>query len=622
MRQVYIFITLLLASATLFVYWEVQNQEFIYYDEEIYVTDNPHVRQGLTWDNLRYAFTESKSGYWHPLTWISLMADRQLFLNNAGGYHWTSLIIHIANTILLFFTLSFMTKAPWRSGFAAALFAFHPLHVEAVAWIAARKDVLSGFFWMLALGAYAIYVKNPSINRYFLVLLAFVLGMMAKPTFVTLPVVLLLLDYWPLNRGLPPANGEKTGVLTQAVNGKDGYQASMLFILLEKIPLALLGFIIGLISIFPEGNACNLPPLHAAPLLGRIEHALISYINYLIKMFWPINLAAFYPYPAHFHLWKVIAAAGLLLIVSLLVFSTRKKHPYLSVGWFWYLVTLLPVIGLVQFWTHDIADRYTYLPLLGIFIMLAWGMPEFVSSWPGRRVILPFLACACLALLMFLARHQVSHWQDSYTLWSHTLNVTEDNPVAHNNLGIFLANNGKPAEAEAHYRQAIRLKPDNYAAYNNLGLLLANNDKPAEAEAHYQQSIRLKPDNHAAYNNLGILLAKQGMQGEASQEFIKALSLKPDYADAHNNLAIYLAQRGQYVDAMGHFLEAVRLNPDEAQFQFNVGLIYLQHGNNLLARQYFMQCLVLDKSFGMAKQMLDLLDAQSSLKAREASGRR
>lgn len=582
MRQVNVFIILLLAAGTLFIYWQVQHQEFIDYDEEIYITDNPHVRQGLTWDNLRYAFTESKSGYWHPLTWLSLMADRQLFLDNAGGYHWTSLVVHIANTILLLFILSAMTKAPWQSGFAAALFAFHPLHVEAVAWIAARKDVLSGFFWILALGAYAFYVKKPTVQRYSLLLLAFVLGMMAKPTVVTLPVVLLLLDYWPLQSGRPPANGEKSGYLARVVDGKGGSQASILFILLEKIPLTLLAVIIGLISIFPEGTTDNLVPLHAAPLLDRLQHALTSYMNYLIKIFWPINMAAFYPYPAHLHLWKVITATGLLLMVSLIVFSTRKKHPYLAVGWIWYLVTMLPVIGLVQVWTHDIADRYTYLPLLGIFIMLAWGIPEFVSSWPRRRAILSFFAIACLAILMVLARHQVSHWQDSYTLWSHALDVTEDNPVAHNNLGLFLANNDKPVEAAAHYRQAIQLKPDHYAAYNNLG----------------------------------ILLAKQGRQEEASQQFNKALSLKPDYADAHNNLAIYLAHRGKYTDALGHFLEAVRLKPDEAQFQFNVGLIYLQLRDNLLARQYFMQCLVLDKSFGKAKQLLDLLDAPLSLKAR------
>jgi len=576
MRQTNVFIALLLVAATLFVYWQVQHHEFTNYDEVMYVTENPRVRQGLTWDNLRYAFTESKSGYWHPLTWLSLMADSQLFLGNAGGYHWTSLLIHIANTILLFFILSVMTKAPWQSGLVAALFAFHPLHVEAVAWIAARKDVLSGFFWMLALGAYAFYVKKPTIHRYFLVLLAYVLGMMAKPTVVTLPAVLLLLDYWPLQSSRPPANGDKYGFLARVADGKGGSQTSTLFILLEKIPLALLAVMIGLISIFPEGNANNLVPLDTAPLLGRLQHALTSYMNYLIKTFWPINLTAFYPYPAHLHLWKVFMAAGLLLIVSLLAFFTRKKHPYLAVGWAWYLVTLLPVIGLVNVWTHDIADRYTYLPLLGIFIMLAWGIPELVSSWLRRRVILASLASVCLAVLLVLARQQVSYWQDSYTLWNHALNVTEDNPVAHNNLGLFFANNGKPAEAEIHYRQAIRMKPDHYTAYNALGTLLA----------------------------------EQGRLREAFQQFSIALSIKPDYADARNNVGIYLARQGKYNDALGHFLTAIRLNPDEAIFQFYTGLTYVQLGNNSLARQYFLRSLVLDKSFGKAKQMLDLLEAR------------
>ncbi len=578
MRKVNVYIILLLMAATLLVYWQVQHQEFINYDEELYVTDNPHVRQGLSWDNLRYAFTESKSGYWHPLAWLSLMADRQLFLDNAGGYHWTSLIIHIANTILLFCFLSFTTKAPWQSGFAAALFAFHPLHVEAVAWIAARKDVLSGFFWMLAIGAYALYVKRPSLHRYILLLVAFLLGMMAKPTIITLPVVLLLLDYWPLQSSRPRADGDKSGVLARVTDGKGGSQASTLFIVLEKIPLALLAVIIILISIFPEGSTVNLTTFQDAAPLGRLQHALTSYMNYLLKVFWPINLAAFYPQPAHFPLWRVITAAGLLVMVSLLVFSKRKKHPYLAVGWAWYLVTMLPVIGLVQVWTHDIADRYTYLPLLGIFIMLAWGIPEFASARPGHRAILPYLAGTCLAVLMALAWHQVSHWQNSYTLWSHVLNVTGDNPVAHTNLGLFLADNGKPEEAKAQYRQAIRLKPDHYTAYNNLG----------------------------------ILLAREGRSREAAQHFSKALSLKPDYADALNNLAIELVRRREYVEALGHFLEAVRLKPDEIQFQFNVALTYLQLGNILPARQYLMHCLLLDKRFGKARQLLDLLDARNS----------
>ncbi len=578
MRKVHIYITLLLVAANLLVYWQVQSQEFVNYDEEIYVTDNPHVRQGLNWDNLRYAFTESKSGYWHPLTWLSLMADRQLFLDNAGGYHWTSLVIHIANTILLFFILSVMTEAPWRSGFAAALFAFHPFHVETVAWVAARKDVLSGLFWLLAIGAYAAYVKKPSLRRYSLLLSAFLLGMMAKPTVVTLPVVLLLLDYWPLQSARAPVDGEKTPVLARIADGKGGSHAPALFILLEKIPLALLAVIIGLISIFPEGGTVNLPTFQDVALLDRLQQALTSYVHYLLKMFWPMNLAAFYPRPAHIPLWRVVTAAGLLITVSLLVFFQRKKHPYLAVGWCWYLVTLLPVIGLVQVWTHDIADRYTYLPLVGIFIMLAWGIPECVSFRPGHRAILAFFACACLAVLMVMARQQVSYWQNSDTLWSHVLNVTGDNPVAHNNLGLFLADTGKPAEAKAQYRQAIRLKPDHYAAYNNLG----------------------------------ILLAKEGRSSEAAQQFRRALSLKPDYADAFNNLAIDLVQRGAYADALGHFLEAVRLKPDEIQFQFNVGLTYLKLGNDALARQYFRQCLVLDKGFGQAKQLLDLLDSPNS----------
>jgi len=623
MRQTNVFIALLLVAATLFVYWQVQHHEFTNYDEVMYVTENPRVRQGLTWDNLRYAFTESKSGYWHPLTWLSLMADSQLFLGNAGGYHWTSLLIHIANTILLFFILSVMTKAPWQSGLVAALFAFHPLHVEAVAWIAARKDVLSGFFWMLALGAYAFYVKKPTIHRYFLVLLAYVLGMMAKPTVVTLPAVLLLLDYWPLQSSRPPANGDKYGFLARVADGKGGSQTSTLFILLEKIPLALLAVMIGLISIFPEGNANNLVPLDTAPLLGRLQHALTSYMNYLIKTFWPINLTAFYPYPAHLHLWKVFMAAGLLLIVSLLAFFTRKKHPYLAVGWAWYLVTLLPVIGLVNVWTHDIADRYTYLPLLGIFIMLAWGIPELVSSWLRRRVILASLASVCLAVLLVLARQQVSYWQDSYTLWNHAVEVTNGNWLAHNNLGLALTKKGKPAEAAAHFGQAIRLMPRYHETYNNLGALMAAQGRLAEAESYYKKALTFKPDYAAAHNNLGILFAAQGKSEEAfinyrialslnldsfevhynlgrllaeqgklekaAEEYRQAIRLSPGYAAAYNNYGITLARQSKPKEAVVQFTKALSLKPDYADAHNNLGISLVQQGKCAVALSHFLE---------------------------------
>ena len=576
-------IALLLTVATLFVYWQVQHQDFTNFDEGFYVTENPTVLQGLTGNGLKYAFTESKSGYWHPLTWLSLMGDSQLFRSNAGGYHWTSLIIHLVNTLLLFFLLSALTKAPWRSGFAAALFAFHPLHVEAVVWIAARKDVLSGFFWMLALGAYASYVKKPTGRRYSLVLLAYVLGLMAKPTVVPLPAVLLLLDYWPLRSSRPPGNITESTFLGRVGDGRGGSQTSTLFLLLEKIPLALLALVIGLISIYLQGDADSLVSLQSTSLFDRLPHALVSYLDYLIKMFWPINLAAFYPYQAHLSPWRVWTAAGLLLAISWLAFSTRKKHPYLIVGWAWYLVTLLPVIGLVNVWTHDVADRYTYLPLVGIFIMLAWGIPKLVSSWSGHRAILLFTACACLTVLLALARQQVAHWQDSYTLWSHALNVTKDNPVAHNNLGFFLANKGRKQEAEAHYRQAIRLLPDNYVSYNNLGKLLA----------------------------------EQGRQQEAYAQFGQALLLNPAYEDAHKNWGIYLARQGRYNEARDHFLAAAHLKPGEAEFQFYVGLVYVQLGNDSLARQYFLRCLGLDGSFGKAKEMLEHLDRSLKIKHHE-----
>jgi tetratricopeptide (TPR) repeat protein len=609
-RPVSILIALLLVAATLAVFWQVQHHKFTNFDEQVYVTENTHVRQGLTLENLRHAFTSMEAGFWHPLTWLSLMADRQLFLNNAGGYHWTSLLFHLANTILLFFILLSMTKAPWQSGFVAALFALHPLHVEAVAWVASRKDVLSGFFWMLTMGAYSSYVARPSIRRYLLVVLSFVLGLMAKPMIVTLPFVLLLLDYWPLKSICRPHNGIFAGKLARAPDGKGGSQAPLFFLFLEKMPLVFIAILAGMITIIAEGKAGALASFDAFPFPVRLANALVSYVSYLSKTFWPAGLAAFYPHPEHIPLIKVITAIFTLLSVSWFVFIARGKHPYLVVGWLWYLGTLLPVMGLMQVGSHAMADRYTYLPLVGIFVMLSWGIAAILPCWPRRGAIIAFLAGALLLALSTLSWRQVSYWQDSYTLFRHALKATDDNWLAHNNLGLVLAEQGKTLEAEKHYRQALRLMPEYYEAHSNLGFLLARQGKGEEAVAHYKKALAIHPGYAAAHNNLGMLLAEQGKLKEAEKYYRQALRWSPEYYAAHHNLGIIFAGQGRFTEAAAHYLKALAINPDYAAAHNNLAMLLAARGEVKEAEEHYRQALRGSPEYYAAHNNLGILLSQ------------
>ncbi|MDO8720850.1 MAG: tetratricopeptide repeat protein [Syntrophales bacterium] len=609
-RQVSVLIALLLVAATLAVYWQVQHHKFINFDEQVYITENTHVRQGLTLANLRYAFTSMEAGFWHPLTWLSLMTDRQLFLNNAGGFHWTSLLFHLANTILLFFILLRMTKAPWQSGFAAALFALHPLHVEAVAWVASRKDVLSGFFWMLAMGAYSSYVTRPSLRRYFLVVLSFALGLMAKPMIVTLPFVLLLLDYWPLRSISRPNNGVGTGKLARVPDGKGGSQAPLLFLFLEKMPLVIIAILAGMITIIAEGKAGALASFDSFPFPVRLANALVAYVIYLSMTFWPVGLAAFYPHPAHFPLIKVITAIFTLLGVSLFVFVAGRKRPYLVVGWLWYLGTLLPVIGLMQVGSHAMADRYTYLPLVGIFIMLSWGIAEILPCLPKREAIIAFLAGTLLLALMTLSWRQVSYWQDSYTLFSHALKATDNNWLAHNNLGLVLAEQGKMQEAEEHYRQALRLMPEYYEAHSNLGFSLARQGKREEAVRHYKKALVVNPGYAAAHNNWGMLLAEQGKMPEAEEHYRQALRWSPDYYAAHHNLGIIFARQGRFTEAAAHYLRALAINPENAAAHNNLGMHLAERGAIKEAEEHYRQALRFEPEYYAAHNNLGILLSQ------------
>jgi tetratricopeptide (TPR) repeat protein len=565
---------LLLAAAALAVYWPVQNYNFINLDDPTYVAENGHVQAGLTGESFIWAFTATDTANWHPLTWISLMLDCQLYGLNPAGHHLTNVLLHTASTILLSLVLFGMTGSRWCSAFVAALFALHPLHVESVAWVAERKDVLSTLFWMLTLWAYLGYTQRPGVIRYLLIMLTFALGLMAKPMLVTLPCVLLLLDYWPLQRielgqsapGLPAAASHPSSTVE-----KPGGHAFRL--LLEKTPLFVLAAVSSVVTFLVQKSEGAVGALEVYPLKIRIANALVSYVSYIIKMIWPQNLAVFYPHPGQsLPMWQAAAAGLLLVLLSIAVIRAGRRQPYLPVGWFWYLGTLVPVIGLVQVGAQAMADRYTYVPLIGLFIMAAWGVPELMEKWHHRRAALGVSAALVLFALMTCARLQLRHWKNSIALLSHTHAVTAPSYLVHNNLGSALNELGKYDEAIAHYTEALRIRPNVAEPHYNLGTALARQGKLRESISHYTEALRIEPGYAEACNNLGEVLRQQERYDEAISYYSKALQLRPDYPEAHSNLGIALAQQGKLKKAMAHFSEALRLQPDYAAAHFNLAL--------------------------------------------------
>ena len=554
-------VILFLIITTFAVFWQVRNHEFVILDDGKYVTENSHVRDGLTWEGLVWAFTTTHANFWHPLTWISHMLDCELYGLEPAGHHLTNLLIHIANTLLLFLVLERMTGALWPSAFVAAMFALHPLHVESVAWAAERKDVLSTFFYVLTIGSYVRYVEHPGINRYLLVLLTFALGLMAKPMLVTLPFVLLLLDYWPLDRfQFVQQSGNGCAQAQQSVR-PNNQKCSFFRLVLEKSPLFVLAAVSCIVAYLAQEQGGALKALNLFPIEVRIANAVFSYASYIGKTIWPQHLAVFYPHPGMLPLWQIAGAGLLLVCISLLVIRAAHRSPYLAVGWLWYLGTLVPVIGLVQVGDHAMADRYTYVPLIGLFIMIAWGSCDISKRWRYRRIVLPISTGVLLCASMISTGFQLRHWQNSTTLFEHALDVTADNTLAHTNLGVVLAGQGKPDEAVFHYTQALRIKPDHLEARINMGVALAAQGKLDEAVAHYSQALHIKPDFAGAHYNLGNALLEQGKTEEAIKHFREALRIKPNDAEVHNNLGIVLAKQGKTEEAIKHFLEALRIKP-------------------------------------------------------------
>ena len=560
-----IFLTsLFLVVATLVAFWQVGSHEFINLDDNEYITENRVVQSGLTLEGLTWAFTATHSANWHPLTWLSHMLDCQLYGLNPGGHHLTNLVFHIASTLLLFFVLKRMTGAPWRSGFVAALFALHPLRVESVAWISERKDVLSAFFWMLTMWTYVRYVKRPGIDRYLLVILFFALGLLSKPMLVTLPFVLLLLDYWPLGRfQLTPSRKNLKSPQSKPKNAN--HQISMaLRLMREKAPFFIISAASSILTIFAQQKGGAVVSLEHFAFETRVANALVTYVSYIAKMVWPQRLSVFYPYPEAFPLWKVVGAVLLLSFLTFLAIRAARKYPYFAVGWFWYIGTLVPVIGLVQVGMQAMADRYTYVSLIGLFIMIAWGAPDILAGWRYRRVLLSISAGIILLFLMIVTRLQVQHWQNSIMLFEHSINVTSNNSLAHNNLGSAFMRQGKIQEAIAHFTEALRISPHHPEFHYNLGVVLQGQGKLQEAMIHFAEAVRIKPDYAIAHNNLGVGLIVQGKVQEAITHFAKAVQAKPDYAEAHINLALGYLTMGDRASALEEYKILKKLNPNLA----------------------------------------------------------
>lgn len=524
----------LLAGATAAAYSGLWWNQFITYDDPVYVTDNPVVRQGLSGAGLRWAFTTGTAGNWHPLTWISHMLDVTLFGLAAGPHHLMNLAIHIVNVVLLFVVLQRMTGARTRSALVAALFALHPLHVESVAWIAERKDLLSTTFLFLALGCYVGFVRRPSAARYAAVAGCFLLGLLCKPMIVTFPFLLLLLDHWPLRR-----------------------TADLQARILEKVPLFALSTASSIATLIVQHRGQTTASLDAIPFLWRIGNALVAYARYIGATLWPAKLAVLYPHPGAWPALLVGASALALTVASVQFTVDRMRRPALFTGWFWFLGLLVPTIGLVQVGLQAMADRYTYVPLVGLFLMAVWGIPEFVPRRAPWRFLLALATAAALGGLASATVRQVRVWRDSETLYRAALAVTRDNAIIAYNLANLLADRGALDEAVTYYMDAIRIDPDFAEPYVNLGNALRKLGRPAEALAHYRNALRIEPGSALALNDLGLAYEELGRNEDAIVAYQAALRVRPDYAGAFRNLARANARRGtldQAVKAYRHAL--------------------------------------------------------------------
>jgi tetratricopeptide (TPR) repeat protein len=577
-----------LTLATVAVFWQVCTYDFINCDDPLYVYENPNIQAGITLKTIKWAFTTGYANFWHPLTWLSHMLDWQLFGSNPAGHHLVNLIFHIANTLLVFLVLKRMTGALWSSAFVAALFALHPLHVESVAWASERKDVLSTLFWMLTMWAYVRFANHPKITSYLMVVVLFALGLMSKPMLVTLPFVLLLLDYWPLDRLSPK-------------RGKAGSKYSLSYLLIEKVPLfaMVLASCIVTFIIQKKGGAIHTGENYT--FLIRLANASISYLQYITKMIWPARLAVPYPHPGqNVSILYAIISAALLLSVTILILRFAANRRYLVTGWFWYLGTLVPVIGLIQVGEHAMADRYSYITLTGLFIIIAWGLPDLLAKWRYKKIALTLSALLIILAMTICTHLQLRHWRSSLTLFQHALDVTKDNYGAHSCMAESLYKQNRLDESIYHYSEALRINPDNIEAIINLGLALSIAGRIDEAIYYYERALKIDPSSAQAHTNLGLALATKGKFAEAIRHSTEALRIKPDSTEALTALGIALHKAGRIDEAISYYKRTLELNPHAL-------LVYLNLGAALTAKGKFTEAVSLyNKALQIAPDLIDV----------------
>ena len=578
-RLLPLIICLFLILMTLAAYWNVQHNDFINLDDNLYITDNPYIKKGWTTDNFLWAFTKVHAGHWHPMTWLSHMLDVELFGLHPGRHHFVSLIFHIINSLLLFILFQKMTGEVWKSALIAGLFALHPLRVESIAWAAERKDVLSAFFFFLTIYTYLHYFEKIQFRRYLLTLLSFAMALMSKPMAVTLPFVLLLLDYWPLGR---------------FQSGDQERRHPMIQLTLEKIPLFLFTFVMSIFTFMSHLQSGAVTPFDKLPLSIRIGNALIYYLRYIWKMLCPNALAVFYPHPIHLPLWEVIGAILLIIIITIVVIAVRREHPYLAVGWFWYLGTLIPVIGLTQAGTQAMADRFTYIPMVGLSLMISFGIPNIFMRWRFTRIILIPSGIFIFLILAILSSIQVGRWQNSVTLFTHTLNVTSNNYLIHNNLGVTLMRQGKYPEALFHLKKAIEIKPKYADAYHNLGTLLFLQGNGKEALNHFALALEYNPEKAETHSSIGGILAKQEKFKEALFHFSEAVRINKADGEAHYNLGTILLQQGKTQEGVYSLNQSLETLPENPKTHHNLGLAFESMGELEKAVEHYRKSLRID----------------------------
>ncbi len=556
-------IALLVAVCAIFS--PVVGCDFVNYDDLGYITQNQNIQHGLTAESLKWAFTTGHSSNWHPLTWISHIIDFQLFGLKPLGHHVVNVLFHAANSVLMFLLLRRMTGTIWRSAFVAAMFAIHPLRVESVAWISERKDVLSTFFWLLTAGMYVCYAqKNAGRGKWFALALCFyALGLMSKPMVVTLPFILLLIDFWPLRR----FSIEDVGLTNRFVR-----------LLLEKIPFIFLSITSSVVTFFVQQKGGAVSSLDSITVAQRIENMFVAYVRYIGKAFWPSKLSILYPHPIQWPWWVIIVCFIFLVAITILAIQQLRFRPYLAVGWFWFLGMLVPVIGLVQVGMQSMADRYSYVPIVGIFIATTWAATEFVRN----RTALTTIAALALVACCVLTPIQISYWKDSDKLFTHAVQVTDGNYLAYNNLGYYFSNKNEPERAIEFYKKALEIKPNYEDAHNNMGFCLAAEGKYKEAINEYIKALSINKKLTEAHNNLGNALSNIGEIDAAIHEYQIAIEENPKHSDAHNNLGIALAMKGRIDEAIEHFQLAVRYKDNYASAHSNLGNAYAVQGNNLL----------------------------------------